>query len=156
MSKHTFHKTVTGYNTTRNDGELQLVGEINDIQYVFDARSTNLKATCITIETIQAELVLIIASNNDSTDYSFFQTIDLSKVKSIIYIGTNIEPLFSVIGKENCFFVPADNLENAVFYAKSIAKEKQVVLFSPACVYDISNDYSDLSQYYKSIVETRQ
>lgn len=111
---------------------LEFAGEVNGVQFVYDA-SFSVKSTVGSINAIQAEQLLIISGNDGTSDFDLLRNAELQKVKGIIFLGERSEKLMKLVLGYTHFFSTASSLAEAVQIAKAYAKEKQVVLYSPAC-----------------------
>jgi UDP-N-acetylmuramoylalanine--D-glutamate ligase len=118
----------------RQEHQLELAGEINGVQYINDASSFTIRSTVESINAIQSEQLLIISGDDETTDYSFLRNAELNKVKGVIYLGERSEQLMKVMLSYTHFYATAISIAEAVQVAKAYATQKQVVLFSPACI----------------------
>jgi len=138
---------------TRNtEHQMELVGELNGASYLNDSRSIHVKQTLQSITEIDAELVLIIGGKDERTDYTWLLHGDLRKIKTIVYLGADTEKLFRVFSKADCLFVKAESLQEALFVCLRVAREGQVVLFSPACPsYDVFDNYKNRGNLFRDL-----
>jgi UDP-N-acetylmuramoylalanine--D-glutamate ligase len=137
-----------------NEHQRELVAEYNGVQYVNDSKSINIKATVESINSLNTEILLIIGGEDRMTDYEFLMHADLKKVKAVIYIGKDQERILSLLMKYDDLFAPASTVEEAIQIAKVYAKEKQVVLFSPACPsYEAFDNYKNRGNAFKETVK---
>jgi len=116
-----------------SSAQMELTGEINGIQYISDSKSVNMRSTVESVNSIAADMLLIIGGNDSATDYSFLANAELQKVKAVIYLGKEPKRLLDVILKNKVLFLTAISFEEAVSICKVYAQAGQVVLFSPAC-----------------------
>lgn len=136
-----------------NGHHMEFVREFNGATYVNDSKSTDIKKTVESIDSLDADMVLIIGGKDEKTDYTWFLNISLNKVKSVVYLGKDTSRLFRIFGKQDVMFVKAETLKEAVFISHSMAKENQVVLFSPACPsYDAFDNYKNRGDQFKQLV----
>jgi len=135
--------------------QVEFVAEHKGIAYINDSRSTDIRQTVQSIDSLDADMVLIIGGNDEKTDYTWFLNISLKKVKAVIYLGRFPEKVFRVFGKENCLFVTADSVPEALAISKQVALEQQVVLFSPACPsYEAFDNYKNRGNMFRQLVLT--
>lgn len=136
-----------------NEHRMEFVREFNGVTYVNDSKSTDIKQTVESIDGLDADIVLIIGGKDEKTDYSWFLNVSLRKIKSVIYLGEDTSRLFRIFGKQDVMFVKAETLIEAVFISQTLAKENQVVLFSPACPsYDTFDNYKNRGNQFKQLV----
>lgn len=133
--------------------QVEFVAEHSGIAYINDSRSTDIRQTVQSIDSLDADMLLIIGGNDEKTDYTWFLNISLKKIKAVIYLGRFPEKVFRVFGKENCLFVTADSVEEALNISKQIAVEQQIVLFSPACPsYEAFDNYKNRGNAFRQLV----
>lgn len=133
--------------------QVEFVAEHKGIAYINDSRSIDIRQTVQSIDSLDADMVLIIGGNDEKTDYTWFLNISLKKVKAVIYLGRFPEKVFRVFGKENCLFVTADSVSEALAISKQVTVEQQVVLFSPACPsYEAFDNYKNRGNMFRQLV----
>lgn len=133
--------------------QVEFVAEHDGIAYINDSKSTDIRQTVQSIDSLDADMLLIIGGKDEKTDYTWFLNISLKKVKAVIYLGRFPEKVLRVFGKENCLFVTAGSVEEALNISKQIAVEQQVVLFSPACPsYEAFDNYKNRGNTFRQLV----
>jgi UDP-N-acetylmuramoylalanine--D-glutamate ligase len=151
MKARVAHQTVSFKKDTEHN--MEFVAEQNGVTYINDSASIDIKQTIRSIDGIDAELVLVIGGNDERTDYTWFLNIGLQKIKAVIYLGRDPEKIFRLFGKYDCLFVTAISIEEAVGISKTIAKQDQAVLFSPACSsYEAFDNYKNRGNLFKQLV----
>lgn len=133
--------------------QVEFVAERGGIAYINDSKSIDIRQTVQSIDSLDADMVLIIGGKDEKTDYTWFLNISLKKVKAVIYLGRFPEKVFRVFGKENCLFVTADSVAEALAISRQIAAEHQAVLFSPACPsYEAFDNYKNRGNNFRQLV----
>lgn len=122
------------------------VDTINGAMYYDDSQAENVNATWFTFENIVNPVVWIVGGSCHS---NYSELIDTAKknVRAIISLGQekeNIEMTFQGVVNE---FYEADTIEEAVGKASEIAKENDIVLFSPSCK-DNAMDYEQRGETF--------
>jgi UDP-N-acetylmuramoylalanine--D-glutamate ligase len=134
------------------DHSFEFVATINDVTYINDSKATNAKQTVESVNSVDAELVLILGGDDLKTDYSWFTNINYYNIKTVIYFGRRFAEIKNIFNK-HVMLIVAENLESAVGVAKSKAIKNQAVLFSPACPsYDIFDNYKNRGNKFKELV----
>lgn len=134
---------------------LEQVGVLDEVVFVNDSKSTDIKKTCAAISAISADIVLITGGRDNGTDYSFLLDTDVSRVKAIIYLGENSERLFHHFTRLDMLLVKADGMDEAVRIARSCAHAGQVVLFSPACPsHDVFDNYKNRGNRFRNLIQS--
>lgn len=134
------------------DHSFEFVATINDVTYINDSKATNAKQTVESVNSVDAELVLILGGDDLKTDYSWFTNLNYYNIKTVIYYGRRFAEMKNIFNK-HVMLVVTENLESAVSVAKSKAIKNQAVLFSPACPsYDIFDNYKNRGNKFKELV----
>ena len=111
---------------------LELVKTIGNIDYINDSKATNINAAWYALSSYNRPIIWIAGGLGDNNDYSLLDKLVKNNVSSIITIGKEEEAIFNRYSAQKpCY--KAGNLNNAVNIANKIAKEGDIVLFSPAC-----------------------
>ena len=134
------------------DHSFEFVANINDITYINDSKATNGKQTVESINSIDAEIILILGGDDLKTDYSWFTNVNYYNIKTVIYYGRRFPEIKNIFNK-HVMIVLLDNLETSVKFSKDRAIKNQVVLFSPACPsYDAFDNYKNRGDKFKELV----
>ncbi len=128
------------------------MASINDVTFINDSKATNAKATVESINSVDAELVVILGGDDMKTDYSWFNNVNYYNIKTVIYYGRRFSEIKNIFNK-HVMLIVADNLESSVAIAKQNALKNQAVLFSPACPsYDPFDNYKNRGNKFKELV----
>lgn len=134
------------------DHSFEFVANINDVTYINDSKATNAKQTVESVNSLDAEIVLILGGDDLKTDYSWFTNLNYYNIKTVIYYGRRFAEIKNIFSK-HVMLIIVDNLEGAVDVAKSKAIKNQAVLFSPACPsYDVFDNYKNRGNKFKELV----
>jgi UDP-N-acetylmuramoylalanine--D-glutamate ligase len=134
------------------DHSFEFVANINDITFINDSKATNAKQTVESINSIDAEIILILGGDDLKTDYSWFTNVNYYNIKTVIYYGRRFPEIKNIFNK-HVMIVLLDNLETSVKFSKDRAIKNQVVLFSPACPsYDAFDNYKNRGNKFKELV----
>jgi UDP-N-acetylmuramoylalanine--D-glutamate ligase len=134
------------------DHSFEFVTNINDVTYINDSQATNAKQTVESINSIDAEIVLILGGDDLKTDYSWFTNVNYYNIKTVIYYGRRFPEIKNIFDK-HVMIVLLDNLETSVKFSKNRAIKNQVVLFSPACPsFDVFDNYKNRGDKFKELV----
>ena len=134
------------------DHSFEFVTNINDVTFINDSKATNAKQTVESINSIDAEIVLILGGDDLKTDYSWFTNVNYYNIKTVIYYGRRFPEIKNIFNK-HVMIVLLDNLETSVKFSKNRAIKNQVVLFSPACPsFDVFDNYKNRGDKFKELV----
>jgi UDP-N-acetylmuramoylalanine--D-glutamate ligase len=137
---------------TETDHNFEFVATINDITFINDSKATNAKHAVESINSLDAEIVLILGGDDLKTDYSWFTNINYYNIKTVIYYGRRFAEIKNIFSK-HVMVIVADNLESAVEVSKAKAIKNQAVLFSPACPsFDPFDNYKNRGNKFKELV----
>lgn len=140
------------------DHSFEFVATINDVTFINDSKATNAKHAVESINSLDAEIVLILGGDDLKTDYSWFTNINYYNIKTVIYYGRRFAEIKNIFNK-HVMVIVADNLESAVEVSKAKAIKNQAVLFSPACPsFDPFDNYKNRGNKFKELVlkETKE
>ncbi len=132
---------------------LEVVTEINGVQYTNDSKATNVDATYYALKAQTKSIVWIVGGTDKGNDYSPILPLVEEKVKAIICLGKDnsvLQETFSPLVKiiEETF-----SAEEAVQRAEIYAETGDVVLLSPACAsFDLFNNYEQRGDLFRKAV----
>jgi UDP-N-acetylmuramoylalanine--D-glutamate ligase len=134
------------------DHSFEFVATINDVSFINDSKAINAKATVESINSLEAEIVLIMGGDDLKTDYSWFTNVNYFNIKTVIYYGRRFPEIRNIF-KKHIMLLVADNMESAVKMSKQNALKNQAVLFSPACPsFDPFDNYKNRGNKFKELV----
>jgi UDP-N-acetylmuramoylalanine--D-glutamate ligase len=148
------HQTLNSLNSFTRDTEhsMEVVAVINDVTYINDSKSTNARLAAESINSIDAELILIIGGDDTKTDYSWFTFTNYYNIRTVIYYGRRIAEIKNVF-RQHVMVVVVDTMENAVELSKTKAMPNQAVLFTPACSSnDAFDNYKNRGNKFRELV----
>ena len=138
---------------------LEFVREINGVKWYNDSASSSPSRTIAGLNAYDEEIVLIAGGYDKNLDYDILGKYIVKKVKALVLIGNTAKKILDATTKEMekqgvelpiCF---CQTLEDAVKAAKQVAKENQVVLFSPASAsFDMFKNFADRGNQFKKLV----
>ncbi|GAB2766405.1 UDP-N-acetylmuramoyl-L-alanine--D-glutamate ligase [Salinimicrobium soli] len=132
---------------------LEKVLKINNVQYINDSKATNVNATYYALESMESETVWIVGGVDKGNDYAELLPLVNEKVKAIICLGVNNEPILNAFGNCVDLIVETRSMEEAVKQAYQFAEKGDTVLLSPACAsFDLFENYEDRGRKFKDAV----
>lgn len=113
---------------------IQLVGEVDGVDYVDDSKATNVDATIKAVESMTKPTVLLLGGKDKGYDYSpLFNYLSTSRVSHAVIYGENrIKMMNAAINSGYYSFSLCSDFGAAVRLSNYIAKPGQCVLLSPA------------------------
>ena len=109
------------------------VGTINGVMYYDDSKAESVNATWFTFGSIVNPVVWITGGDDKKCDFSELQPLVRKSVRAMICVGKNNKNLRNAFQKVAGKIYRAENMEEAVHLASSLAHENDIVLYSPAC-----------------------
>ena len=138
IRKESIKQSLSDFNTIGHRQEY--VATIDGVMYYDDSRAENVNATWFTFENIVSPVIWIAGGNNNGSDFKDLKGVARKKVKALICIGDNNAKLKKALQKEVQEIYEDANVKDAVRTAALLAKEDDIVLFSPACRSDDENE----------------
>jgi UDP-N-acetylmuramoylalanine--D-glutamate ligase len=130
---------------------LEFVATIRGVDYYNDSKATNVDATIKALESLPANIHLILGGKDKGSDYSVLNELLRQRVKRVYTIGAAAVKIESQI--KGVEIVHAETLENAIRKASAVAQPGDVVLLAPACAsFDQFKNYEHRGKAFKEIV----
>lgn len=130
---------------------LEYIGTHNDILFYDDSKATSIDAVLRAVESLQSPIVLIAGGVHKGYPYNVWQQAFKNKVRSCVLIGQAAD----IIEQDLHNVVPiirAENLQDAVQKAMSIAKAQDAILLSPGCAsYDMFTSFEERGCKFQEI-----
>jgi UDP-N-acetylmuramoylalanine--D-glutamate ligase len=136
---------------------LELVAELNGVEWINDSKSTDLNSSWYSLELMQKPVIWIVGSSELEEDYAVFEKLVKFKVKTIVCFGKMETRIKYSLGHLVESYRHVDNLEDAVDWTWDLAKSGDAVLFSPACSsFDLFDDFRDRGNRFNELVNKRK
>ncbi len=133
---------------------LELVREVDGVKYVNDSKATNVNSLWYALESFREPVVLIAGGRDKGNDYGPVKELVREKVGVLIAIGESAGKVQEELGGLAGESTAAKSLEEALEFARMLAKPGSVVLLSPACAsFDMFDDYVDRGDTFRRIVQ---
>ena len=131
---------------------LELAGRIREVDFYDDSKATNVDAAIRSIASFDRPIVLIAGGRHKGSDYAPLVRVAKDRVKKAFLIGES-KPLMAGAFEDQIPYATAEDMEDAVSKAFSVAKPHDVVLLAPACSsFDMFTDYADRGRAFKTAV----
>lgn len=133
---------------------IEYVCTIDKVDYYNDSKGTNPESSIKAIEAMKKPTVLIAGGYDKGSEFDEFIKAFNGKVKVLILIGETSDKIEKEAKKQGFVNVKkTGDLEEAVFKAKEVSKNGDVVLLSPACAsWDMFKNFEDRGTAFKNIV----
>ena len=131
---------------------LELVAEIEGIQFYNDSKATNTDATLKALEAFEAGIVLILGGRDKGSDFTVLSSLIKERVRHLILLGEASEKIKLQLSG----IVPtlqAGSMDEAARFAFKQAAKGDVVLLAPACAsFDMFQNYEHRGRAFKESV----
>jgi UDP-N-acetylmuramoylalanine--D-glutamate ligase len=133
---------------------LEFVAKISDVTYINDSKATNVNSTWYALESVGADVILIMGGVDKGNDYGMLKDLVRSKVKAIVCLGKDNKRIHEAFEDDVEIIVNTFSANEAVQVAYHLAKKGNTVLLSPACAsFDLFKNYEDRGDQFKAAVK---
>jgi UDP-N-acetylmuramoylalanine--D-glutamate ligase len=139
----------------RNDPHrMEIVAEIEGVQYINDSKATNVEATYYALEAMDRPIIWVVGGQDKGNDYEPLLALAQEKVKAMICLGQDNQKLkatFASIVKGPV--QEAKSIPAVLKLAREWSAAGDVVLLSPACAsFDLFKNYIDRGDQFRAAV----
>ena len=132
---------------------LEFVAKISGISFINDSKATNVNSTWYALESMPADVVLILGGVDKGNDYSMLLDLVKQKVKAIVCLGKDNKRIHDAFEDDVEVIVNTSSAREAAQVAFHLAKKGDTVLLSPACAsFDLFKNYEDRGKQFKDAV----
>jgi len=137
---------------------LEFIREINGVKWYNDSVSSSPTRTIAGLNSYNEEIILIAGGYDKNLDYTPIARPILDKVKILILFGNTKKKIYDAVmnekDNEDIQIYLCDSLDEVVNKAYEVAREGQVVLFSPASAsFDMFKNFADRGIQFKDKVK---
>ena len=152
------HEIVVALSSFENAAHrLEYLGTTEGVSFVNDSKATNVDAVFYALQSYDQPVVWIAGGVDKGNNYQAISNIVCSKVKALICLGVDNQPLIETFGELIPTCMEAVSMEMAVALAMDVASTGDVVLLSPACAsFDLFKNYKDRGDQFKRIVNDKK
>ena len=111
---------------------LEVVAEIDGVEFINDAKASDLEATAYSLDCINRPIIWMLESGEYQRDFIDLEKSLLKNVESIIVIGQNRSNTVEELMQLSDVVAEAANIEDGISMAKELAYKGCSVLYSPA------------------------
>lgn len=136
---------------------LEYVDTFDGVEYINDAKATDINSTWYSIDCLAQPLIWIAESSSDVEDLELYREIEMDHVKAIIISGSNPDPLMEILSEKVELLGKVNTIYEAVEQASHIATEGDMVLYSPSCSdFDNYKSFKERGQLFRKAVREIQ
>lgn len=131
---------------------VELSGEIRGVKFYNDSKGTNIGAVIKALESFDRGVILILGGKDKGGDFSALREYIIKSVKGIVAIGEAKAKITKRLG-DIVLIVEAEDMNDAVKKAFSMAERGDAVLLSPGCAsFDMFNNFEERGEAFKEAV----
>lgn len=131
----------------------ELVADKNNIHWINDSKGTNVGASLAAIKSFTAPKILIMGGQSKGANFQPLVKGMDGSVRIVILLGEDADQLEQAL-QEVVSIKHVQDLEQAILFAKDMAKSGDVVLFSPACAsFDMFENYAVRGEVFRRLVQ---
>ncbi|WP_442588576.1 UDP-N-acetylmuramoyl-L-alanine--D-glutamate ligase [Pedobacter sp. AW31-3R] len=133
---------------------LEHVAKISGVDYINDSKATNVNSTWYALESVSAQVILILGGVDKGNDYDMLKDLVKKKVKAIVCLGKDNKRIHEAFEDDVDIIVNTFSANEAVQVSYHLAKKGDTVLLSPACAsFDLFKNYEDRGNQFKMAVK---
>ena len=144
----------------RPSHRFEVLGILKGITFINDSKSTNVFSLITALDSTRKKfdkrkVILICGGVSKNQDFLTIPKTSLEVVKSIFIFGKDKQTIYKALNKKVPCFLTA-NIEEALHEAKSLSRDNDVILFSPACSStDMFTSYEERGDKFKELLGFR-
>jgi UDP-N-acetylmuramoylalanine--D-glutamate ligase len=132
---------------------LELVREIDGVEYYNDSKATNVDATLKAIGAFERGLWIILGGKDKNSDYTVLREPLHAKARAALLIGAAAQKIAEQLGGHSVPLLQCGNLAAAVQKAFRSAEPGDTVLLAPACAsFDQFENFEQRGRIFKELV----
>jgi UDP-N-acetylmuramoylalanine--D-glutamate ligase len=130
-----------------------LVRELDGVTWINDSKGTNVDATLKSLEGFDgASVILILGGKDKAGEFERMRDLVKSKARTVLTIGKAADRIAEALHGAS-EIVPAEDMSNAVRWAREHAKSGDTVLLSPACAsFDQYRNFEHRGEHFEELV----
>ena len=145
------------YNFRGLPHRVELVANIDDVDYFDDSKGTNVGATCAALSGLSQKVVLIAGGDGKGQDFAPLKTPVKDNARAVVLIGRDAGLIENVLLETNIPMYHAADMHEAVTIAQRVAQANDAVLLSPACAsFDMYKNYVHRAEAFVDAVKSLQ
>jgi len=131
---------------------LEPVRRISGNWFINDSKGTNVDAVSKALQSYNSPVVLILGGRDKNGDFYMLKNLLVQRARAVIVMGEAAEVIAKQI-EGTVQIIHEKTLEAAVRSAANVAREGDVILFSPGCAsFDQFRDFEERGDMFKKIV----
>ncbi len=151
IRKEKIRESLTSFKSLEH--RMEYVTTVRGVDFINDSKATNVNSLWFALESMEQPVILIMGGVDKGNDYTAIQDLVKEKVKGIVCLGVDNQPIQDALTAFTPNMVNTSNMKDAVQEAFKLATKGDVVLLSPACAsFDLFKNYEDRGKQFKEAV----
>lgn len=131
---------------------LEIVGEVNGVQWINDSKATNVSSTLVAIRGMRRPTILLLGGRHKGEPYTGLIGAIKRSVKKVIAFGEAGPEIEKNLGNAVPFERLGSDFEEVMAHARASAQPGDAVLLSPACSsFDMFRNYEERGATFKRL-----
>jgi len=131
---------------------LEKVRDFRGVEFINDSKSTTAEAARWALASMTKPVIMLCGGRDKNIDFSVLRPLVARKVKQMIVFGEARDKIRRTF-QEDIGIRECRNLEEAVYYARALAKPSDCVLLSPMCAsFDAFKNFEERGLTFKQLV----
>ncbi|MFQ3214759.1 MAG: UDP-N-acetylmuramoylalanine--D-glutamate ligase [Marivirga sp.] len=132
---------------------MELISNIHGVDFINDSKATNVDAVYYALDAFTRPVIWIVGGVDKGNDYELLEAVN-HNVKAIICLGKDNEKIKAFYRDKFAIVEETQSMEEAVRISYKLAKDREVVLLSPACAsFDLFKNYEDRGNQFRMAVQ---
>ena len=133
---------------------VEQVAEINGVIYFDDSKGTNVGATVAALKGMGRKSVLIAGGEGKGQNFAPLNPVVAQHARAVVLIGRDAELIAAALRDSGVVVQRAQDMEDAVQQATTLAQSGDAVLLSPACAsFDMFRNYAHRAEVFVQAVQ---
>lgn len=151
IRKEKIRESLTSFKSLEH--RMEYVATVRGVDFINDSKATNVNSLWFALESMEQPVVLIMGGVDKGNDYSAIKDLVKEKVKAIICLGVDNQPIQDALSDATPSMVNTASMKEAVQAGFQLAAKGDVILLSPACAsFDLFKNYEDRGKQFKEAV----
>lgn len=133
---------------------LEEAGVVNGVRYVNDSKATNVDSVKYALDSFENPILWVAGGVDKGNDYSAIDELVFEKVKVLICVGEDNEPIKKAFEGKVPLIMEAKDMNEVIAFCGETGAPGDIALLSPACSsFDRFKNYEDRGDKFKKAVD---
>ncbi len=153
IKDETLRKSLSSFEGVEH--RLEKVAVVQGVQYINEAKATNVDACWYALESMTTPTILILGGKDKGNDYNTIKDMVKEKCVGLVYLGADNRKLHDFFDPLGIPVADTHNMQDCVKACVGMAKPGYTVLLSPCCAsFDLFKNMEDRGDQFKAAVRS--